>query len=94
MLPRRKAPRLRVVKTSEADPTGDARPEVRILAGQRSEAIDRAEEYLIERDLDLFQRGDFIVRVASQDLDIVARRSIGTVVNSNWRPARHGAGDR
>jgi hypothetical protein len=70
MLSRRKGPRLLVVKTSEADPTGDARPEVRILAGQRSAAIDQAEEHLVERDLDLFQRGDFIVRVAPQDVDV------------------------
>jgi len=70
MAARRKPPRLHVVETSDANPTGEARPVVRITAGKRSEAIDEAEAHLVERDLDLFQRGDFVVRVAPQEVDV------------------------
>ena len=69
MAARRKPRRLHVVDTSDANPTGEARPVVRIIAGKRSEAIDDAEAHLTERDLDLFQRGDFVVRLAPQDVD-------------------------
>jgi putative DNA primase/helicase len=62
--------KLRVVDTSDDNPTGDARPVVQIHQGRRSEAIDAAEEHLIERDPGLFQRGDFVVRVAPQEIDI------------------------
>ena len=62
--------RLRVVDTSDDNPTGDARPIVQIIAGKRSEAIDAAEEHVIDRDGGLWQRGEFVVRVAPQEVDI------------------------
>lgn len=70
MKSRRKVPPLRVVETSDGDPTGEARPIVRIEAGRRSEAIDRIEAVFVERGVELFQRGDALVRVAPQEVDI------------------------
>src|SRR5579885_1892985 len=61
---------LHVVETSDHDPTGEDRPVVRIVAGKRSEAIDQAEEHLVGRDLDLFQRGESVVRVAPEDVAV------------------------
>lgn len=61
---------LHVVDTSDHDPTGEARPCVRIVPGKRSEAIDEAEQHLAGRDLELFQRGEFIVRAAAQEVEI------------------------
>lgn len=61
---------LTVVGVDDGDPTGEARPVVQITAGQRSEAIDAAEAHLVERDVGIFQRGEFVVRVAPQEVDV------------------------
>jgi hypothetical protein len=67
-MPRRKAPTLYVVETGD----DGERPVVRIVAGKRSRAIDEAERHLVERDLDLFQRSGFVVRVAPEEVDVGA----------------------
>ena len=56
------------------DVPGSDRPVVRIITGKRSEAIDKAEQYLVMRDPHLFSRGDCVVRVAPEDIDIGAGR--------------------
>jgi hypothetical protein len=65
---------LRVVEGgSDVDgPAGAARPEVHLVQGRRFEAIDEAETHLVERDPGLFQRADYVVRVAPQWLDLGA----------------------
>lgn len=68
---RRKKPGLHVVTPGDGDPSG-ARPVVQIIAGKRSEAIDEAETYLVDRDPDLFQRGAFVVRVAPEEVEVGA----------------------
>lgn len=67
----RGVPRLHVVEVGDGDdPPGEDRPVVKIIAGRRSVAIDQAEEHLLARDADLYQRGDFVVRVAPQGIDV------------------------
>src|SRR5262249_38767368 len=66
----RRPSHLRVVDTSDGNPTGEARPIVELAPGERSAAIDRAEEYLIERDPLLFERGDEVVIPAPQEVEI------------------------
>jgi putative DNA primase/helicase len=63
---RRRAPKLSVVEIGD----DGVRPIVRIVAGQRTRAIDKAEDHLAAGDPDLFQRGEFIVRVAPEDVDV------------------------
>jgi putative DNA primase/helicase len=66
MMSRRKAAKLSI------DEIGDdgSRPVVRIKSGEEPLALDAAEKHLVERDPDLFQRGDFIVRTALQEVKI------------------------
>ncbi|HXP05807.1 MAG TPA: hypothetical protein VN808_16935 [Stellaceae bacterium] len=63
---------LRLVETGGDSLGGEGRSEVHIVQGRRFEAIDEAEQHLISRDPGLFQRADYVVRVAPQRLDLGA----------------------
>lgn len=92
--PRRRRVELRIVEVPPDDDdqgsgggggagggdTGDQpRPIVEIAAGWRSQALDEAEQHLVKRDRDLFQRGRQIVRVAATQLDIGQGRRVSTL---------------
>jgi putative DNA primase/helicase len=50
------------------------KPTIRITGGSLPEIVDEAERILMERDHEIFQRGDFLVRPARQMIDIADQR--------------------
>jgi hypothetical protein len=60
----------RVLGPLPGDTGAAPRPVVQIVPGNRSAAIDEAEQYLIDRDDGLFQRNDTVVRVGAVEIDI------------------------
>ena len=54
--------------------TADDRPVVRIAGGSLAASVDEAEAILVENDKGLYQRGDFIVRPAYEQVPIADER--------------------